>query len=412
MSKSMDVVFIGGGPVGVSAACTLKALNPELKIAVLDKRPNATRTHGLKVESDSIKSIRKVLKEALKKTADPEQKKHIEKLRNQFMAWNKQFVKTNDIEEKVSAIALEMGVTVIRDASLAHELTADQLPGLLSNPQENASEAQQLLSSAKVIVGTDGAKSEVRKAFMGDNKVHNQTLQYVVELKYQTNGHARPIRNLDAKILASHVGTLAFHGMNRREQEGLKPATLHLFVDEDTVNLLRTPDPVTGQARGNAQSPWSLAALKAQAKVEPELRRLYKTLKRNIKEVQRTGGTVENERIATLDLTIYRSADSIAQNQGKTILLAGDSNSGMILQRGFNKGLKEAGLVAQAIHRHLKNPEEKQKPFEKYQRKTRRIFASERRKALFKNFWINLANRVVKTVSKIFFVEHRKVGRT
>jgi 2-polyprenyl-6-methoxyphenol hydroxylase-like FAD-dependent oxidoreductase len=405
----IDVVYIGAGPVGISSACALKALNPSLKIAVLDKRPVATRTHGLKVEKDSIRVISKMLKEALKSAENPEHKQRVEKLRNQFLAWKKQFVKTNDIEAKIAEIAKEMGIIVIRDAELAPELTAEKLPGLISPVGEADSEAKKALRSAKVIVGADGAHSEVRKAFMKDEKVHAQTLQYVVELKYQTDGSARPMNPAAAKMAAYEQGSLAFHGMNRRPQEAPKPATLHIFVDEDTVNLLRTPDPATGKPRGNAQAPWSLEALKAQSKTEPKLRRLYKTLKRNLKAAEKSGGTCKDEKIATLDLTIYRSAESVVQQNGKTILLTGDSNSGMVLQRGFNKGLKEAALAAQAINQHFKKPDESQKPFEKYQRRTRRIFASERRNALFKNFWINIANRIVKGVSKIFFIEHRKV---
>lgn len=404
----MDVVYIGAGPVGISSACALKALNPSLKIAVLDKRPTATRTHGLKVEKDSIAAINKTLKEALKSAESPEHKQQVEKLRNQFLAWRRQFVKTNDIETKIGEIAKEMGITIIRDAGLAQELTSDNLPRMLS---QSESEAQKMLNSAKVIVGADGAHSEVRKAFMNDKKVHNQTLQYVVELKYQTDGNARPMNKGAAKMVASHAGVIAFHGMNRNPQEEPKPATLHLFVDRKTVELLRTIDPKTGKARGNAQSPWALAELKDRSQTEPQLKRLYKTLKRNIQAAEKTGGTCKNEKIATLDLTIYRSSTSVVHEQGKTILLTGDSNSGMILQRGFNKGLKEAALAAEAIHRHFNKPEEMKKTFEKYQRRTHRIFASERRKALFKSFWINMANRVVKTASKIFFIQHRKVEK-
>lgn len=404
----MDVVYIGAGPVGISSACALKALNPSLKITVLDKRPVATRTHGLKVEKDSIDAFNKVLKEALKSSETPEQKQHIENLRKQFLSWKKHFVKTNEIEEKIAELAKEMGITIIRDAAFTQELASEKLPGLLSQPGETV--AQKMLSSAKVIIGADGAHSDVRKAFMHDEKVHSQNLQYVVELKYQTDGSARPMNKGLAKMVAKQEGVVAFHGMNRRPQEGSKPATLHLFVDEATVKLLRTTDPQTGKPRGNAQAPWSLAELKEKAASEPKLRRLYKTLKRNLKAAEKTGGTFKDEKIATLDLTIYRSRDAVVHQKGKTILLAGDANSGMILQRGFNKGLKEAALAAKAIDRHLRNPNEQQKPFEAYQQRTRRIFASERRKALFKNFWINIANRFARGVSKIFFIEHRKVG--
>ena len=55
-----DVVEIGGGPTGLTLACLLKALDPTLRVCVLDKREETTRDFGLTL--DSLHSLIDLLK--------------------------------------------------------------------------------------------------------------------------------------------------------------------------------------------------------------------------------------------------------------------------------------------------------------------------------------------------------------
>lgn len=52
-----DVVIIGAGPLGMTTACTLKAIHKQLNICVLEKRTVSTRDHSLKINWDAVSKI-------------------------------------------------------------------------------------------------------------------------------------------------------------------------------------------------------------------------------------------------------------------------------------------------------------------------------------------------------------------
>lgn len=104
-------------------------------------------------------------------------------------------------------------------------------------------------------------------------------------------------------------------------------------------------------------------------------------------------------KITTLELSIYRSKKSVKYYHGKPFLLVGDANSGMILQRGYNKGIKEAIHCAKAIDGYFTSSSKSTKKIPKalnaYQKEVRRIFDEEKRKTEQKNFFLKIANYAV-----------------
>src|SRR5439155_22268782 len=104
-----------------------------------------------------------------------------------------------------------------------------------------------------------------------------------------------------------------------------------------------------GQLKGVFGNSWTLDEIRQRARNHPKVMAVYKNFKRYLRLVERRKGSCFDEKISTLDMTIYRSAESVKRYEGKYVMLVGDANSGMVLERGFNKGLKEAAIAAQAV---------------------------------------------------------------
>ena len=77
-----NVTIIGAGPVGISAACAIKAINPHLNVTVLDKRVERERSYGLSVDSSSTEAITDIVEEALKTLKDEVHRERVINLRN------------------------------------------------------------------------------------------------------------------------------------------------------------------------------------------------------------------------------------------------------------------------------------------------------------------------------------------
>jgi hypothetical protein len=252
---------------------------------------------------------------------------------------------------------------------------------------------------------------------MGDRLVDQKTMQYVIELKYQTDGEAKP-RNLPVQSFESSIsGYIDFESLNRRKTDEDKPVTLHIFVNKETYDSLRIVDE-QGRLKGVFGNSWTLEEIKEMGKNNPIIDRISKTFEYHIKGLRNRAGTCKEEKISTLDLTVYRAEESVKNYKGKQVLLVGDANSGLILQRGLNKGIMEAGLCAEAISSVMRrNPEIEElkvpKEFTDYQKKTRIIYSKEKRFAEFKNLWISIAQKIVSFIANniVAFFNKNKVVR-
>jgi len=389
MQTNYDVVIVGAGPVGITTACTLKAIKNDLNICVLDKRPTPQRNHGLLIQSDAIAAVSNILKPVRGNA-------HVASLQRIYSSWNGHFIRTNDIETKLQKQAETMGITVLRDK--AYEISKGDIGAVLdagsaSNLSEKQKKIQNICKHARVIIAADGSHSVVREE-LGIPLIEKENLQYLVELKYQTNGKTQPRGYKEASLLSSKVGYVAAETMNQRTGEEKKPATFLLFVNETTYNCLREKD-AQGKIKGVYGNSWTLKELRE--KNDPQIQKVSKSFEQYLEHVKSRGGSCSEEKIATLEMKIYRSKESAKMYKGKHVLLVGDANSGLVLQRGFNKGLKEAALCAQAVRAFFNKPSSVTVPseFRAYQKQTQRLFRKERGSIRRKNFFIKAAQVVV-----------------
>jgi 2-polyprenyl-6-methoxyphenol hydroxylase-like FAD-dependent oxidoreductase len=412
MSINNNIVIVGAGPIGITTACTLKALNKELNICVVDKRPEPGRSHGLRVQSDSVAKINELLTNALLQKDSNVDVNNVNKLKGIFNQWirGNNFPRTSEIENTLGNAAKEMGIEVIRDKdceiSQKAEITYEDLlkPEEPANLTSKQNTLRNIFQKASVIIGADGAHSEVRKQIFGEKLVDQKTLQYIIELKYQTEGKAQPRGVFTGLMHAYKCGHVDFENMAKQKMSEKKPATLHVFVDQETYNDLRPI--IDGKQKGVFGNSWSLKEIKELAKTNPRVKDVYHDIMHNLKDAKRKEGKCSEEQISTLEIGVYRSEESVKIHHGKHILLIGDANSGMVLERGFNKGLKEVALCAKAVADFFKRPVQSNasvqkvpKEFKCYQKETRKIFSNEKWWAEFKNYWIVMAQKIVKLIS-------------
>ncbi len=358
------VVISGAGPVGDALACMIKVLYKGCKVTVYDKRPDPAieanakklRTHGLRIAADSVKLINQVLQTAIASQDPYVDRENAKDLIKHFKSWNGNFLRTHHIQAGLAEKAKRLGVEIIYNESITQEDFKEALDK--SNDQSDSllTKKQQDLQQAQLIIGCDGSRSEIRQALFGEELAHKQLLHHLVEMKFDTEDVVKP-RGL--KVAAFHGSVCDendFESISKSKGEEIKPATLHQMIDLETYNHLRPTQINNGKEellKGDVIHPWNLKELKKAGKTDKKIRKVYSNLMHYIENLNKRGGTCQNVRISTLPLEIYRSPQAAVEYKGKFVLLAGDSHAGLIFERGFNKGLMEAALCAQAVKKHF-----------------------------------------------------------
>lgn len=413
ISNGYDLTVIGNGPTGAALACSLKAINPKLRICTLDQRLETGRKHGLIIQKESISKLIKILNKELKVATSEQDTTQIKELKQEFESWKKKrFMRTNEIEERLTALAEKMNIAVVRDKLC--KITPDNLDELLEgdlevDEEEGVNEEQnklkQIFQQSRLIIGADGAHSAIREKVMKDKLVGEKTYQYVVELKYQTDGRTKP-RGWFSAIFKPFGGFVDFESMSRRRQEEQKPATLHIFVDKETYEEFRETDE-NGEVIGNFKNPWSFDAIEAKAADNEKVRRVFRNIKTNLNRVTNQNRKFDDVKISTLKLEVYQSKKSVKNYKDKNFLIIGDANSGLILQEGYNKALEETAACVQAVTTYFQNnvgKEDKSKApssLKKYQTQARQIYKRKITKIKRKNFAIRFSKTVVNVANAV-----------
>ncbi len=402
-----DVVFIGTGPVALTTATILKTINKDIRICLLDKRPDPTRNHGLKIRENSVANISALFTEMLQFENKLLDREGITNLCKVFITWKDAFIRTSVIEDTLLVEARNLGIDIkrgkifdITDAKMEHMLDQDDL-----SDSAEIRLLKDICKNASVIIGSDGAHSNVRSKVMGNKLLDQQTLQHLIELKYQTDGNAKPRSYKEATKESLICGHIDVESMNNKPSDEKKPVTLHIFTDKQTYDALREQDE-NGNTKGIFANPYNLSEIKLKAQNDSKILKVYQIFIQHLKSIQDRGGTFYDEKISTLDMTIYRSEKSVELYKGKFVLLVGDANAGMVLEAGFNKGLQEAVLCAKAVNEFFCKkqgnftviPQE----FVDYDKKTTEIFEAEKAFALRKNIGLNLGITTVASTGALY----------
>lgn len=408
-----DVAIIGGGPVGLIEACLLKSLNKELNICVLEGREKATRDFGLTISADSVIKAIQVIDRALTNSHQKIDSNSLSDLKKILRGWSRfPSVRTNQIQTELAAKANAIGVTILSGS--AYKITEDNLSQIFDSQASIellSPELQSLrssLSQAKIIVGADGSHSVVRKKVMGPdekNLIDNTTYAYALELKYEisTNSNARPGK-LDMKSASSEMGEILSEAIGKPNPEThLLPVTDLLIVNEEIHQCFIEKNNRGEVIKGAPGTAWTFEDLQVKAKTNATVKKYLEKIQRHMARTKRICQANENvttrpPQITTIPLAIYRSQEIVKLFQNKPVLLIGDASSGLVLKRGFNKGIMEAASSAEAIIKHLnkadqrsENSSEIPKEFALHQEQAQKIFANEK-------WWIVQKMRLLKIV--------------
>ncbi|MBA3237664.1 MAG: hypothetical protein H0T62_04845 [Parachlamydiaceae bacterium] len=109
MLTPYDVIIAGCGPIGSTLACTLKAIDHDLRRCVVDKRNKPGRNHGLKINSDSVDKIQHLLQTTLDNQSTRANPESINILKTKFEGWRDNFIRTSQIEMDLTETAESMG---------------------------------------------------------------------------------------------------------------------------------------------------------------------------------------------------------------------------------------------------------------------------------------------------------------
>jgi 2-polyprenyl-6-methoxyphenol hydroxylase-like FAD-dependent oxidoreductase len=301
-----DILIVGAGPVGLFTAIELKSRNPSLNIKIIDKYNEYSRDHILRIEKESLVN-------SITYQLYPE----VQKLHG--------FVRTLDIENTFLTIAKKLNITVETGTTIT-----DPQAFLAQHPK------------AHTLIGADGARSIVRTRLFDDKKIVDRNLQYIVEIKYKTNG---PTSRLPNNIYGPALGQV-HHLVSEnvgKEKNGMTPVSLFTFVDEETFNEIRK----TPNAKLSDLQPKSKQMMNLLNTIRPWLSLRRSALNEEL--------ITDSEKINGVALSVYQSACFAKKINEKRVYLVGDAAAGVPYFRALNAGLISATLTAEKIATADKN---------------------------------------------------------
>lgn len=299
-SMKPDVLIVGAGPVGLFTAIEMKLHQPALQIKILDRNKEYSRHHILKLERESLSNSKTY------ETFDTVRKLH-------------GFVPTSEIETTFLNSAKELGIEIETG------IKVDNCQHLLNQ-----------FPTAHTFIGADGAHSVVRRQLFDDEKIVDENLQYIVEIKYKAQGSTS---RLPAATYGPALGQV-HHFISEnvgKEKDGCTPVSLFVFVDEETYREIRnTP---------NAQLADLDPTTKRMKKLLNTIRPWLSLRKVALDEVMIS----DSEKINGVALSVYQSACFAKEIEGKRVYLVGDAAAAVPYYRALNAGLIAAAVTAREI---------------------------------------------------------------
>lgn len=184
-NESIDMVIIGGGPVGLYFAKEYKSRKPDANIMILERYETYSRHHYVKIEKHFLNTnssshvffrlASSVTPLAYSSTISPTKTMSI-----------------LDLENKWKQEAYDLGI------QFKYEKVTDCLT------------LESIYPNAKLFIGADGSKSIVRQQLFGKEKSIEYDFQYMIELKYNTiEANAKELSKTELymtrKVLNSYV---------------------------------------------------------------------------------------------------------------------------------------------------------------------------------------------------------------
>jgi 2-polyprenyl-6-methoxyphenol hydroxylase-like FAD-dependent oxidoreductase len=320
-----DIVIVGGGPVGLWTAIQLKKRDPGLDVQVYERYEEYQRSHILHLEMASLLFYSKTTRDRHEDAFYQEiTGKRPGGLTGLFKkAAGAVNIRTLELEKALKNYAGSVGVKV------AYETVADPAEVMKKHPE------------CKTFIAADGAHSRMRTALLGENSVDEQSLQHVVEIKYEADGRAGKLGALgDAYRTNKLLSSMAFEYVGR-EKEGSTPVTLRFFIDKDTYDAL---------PQAGFRDPLKLGDERIPAKLAKDIQTYMNARKAHAGEHYRAGSA----KISKLTLSVYAAKTfALETDTGQSWFLVGDAAMGVPFFRSLNSGLIVGSQLALILTRGM-----------------------------------------------------------
>jgi 2-polyprenyl-6-methoxyphenol hydroxylase-like FAD-dependent oxidoreductase len=386
----MRITIVGAGPVGLLTACLLAQERQSLsrvashtqerqslpgvdshtqkhRITIIDKRVQHSRNHLLSISDDTIQAICQSLL-----NSDNE---IIIELIDLLRSWSNQPVSTSVIQESLLQIAIRLGVEINLGTSV------ESLDDIRDS----------------IVIGADGARSKIRQLAFNDELVDQHTISYMAQLKFTTPGRTKPrplLTTMSHSFLNGITGddiVMTFESMSRPNDELRKSGTLHIPIPKSVYDIL------SANGRGNFTTAWTPEELSRIQ--DSQVAKLLRVIKRYRFGVTWRDGWIENPKITVIPLNIYRSARTFTVKGDKLVLLVGDAASGLVYERGLNKGWLEVVKLSTTLSNI--SPETIYHNLVQYSEDCTRLYERERDLALQKGRKIQSINQSTAVGSKL-----------
>jgi hypothetical protein len=307
------ILFVGAGPVGLMTAIQTKLHYPNLDIIMLEKYTEYKRKHALQLAQSSF--------------ADAHPDEEFQKLIHSL----DRDIRTNELEDKLLVFAKNLNIKIDYTAVSDCNKLIEQYPDV------------------NIIVGADGSHSIVHQQVFNHQYQLQKTMQYIVELKYEVEGKARPLnifteigptKSFSKHYVSEYVG---------HEKQGKTPLAIRIFVDHATYESMK---------EATFKSPYNLEKIDQIKEDNNHLAALNKSIqawllaRRNLANENRIEGS---ERITITNLPIYASEHFVKESMGRTWFLVGDAAFGVPYFRSLNNGILCSSQLAKAINAKLLN---------------------------------------------------------
>ena len=315
--READIVFVGGGPCGFIAAILTMEKDPAKKIFFREKQ-NYSREQNLKVDLSAFDRV------PTTSAIWPLLEQHRRQGKGSF------YIGIKDLQEKLEEIAKTLGVRIRKGAEWA-----------VNEPEQLVEE----YPSAKCYVGSDGARSVVRRNIFGDEFHHLKKLGFQAHVNYEVDGVAKQI------LADASRGAFRFTDSGKSAISAIRSMNFTLLEERVKGTAVRLifdlPEEVFEEMEGATQrTPFHLNQIPQRLQKDINLWRGVKT--RDHGEVSQSDSvTITAIKIEfKLSHKVYKVLDA---DPSKHFFLLGDAAASFPHRLGFNCGAEGAVVLSDAL---------------------------------------------------------------
>tara|TARA_R110002126_G_scaffold13118_4_gene57105 strand:+ start:258621 stop:259892 length:1272 start_codon:yes stop_codon:yes gene_type:complete len=303
-----EIVIVGAGPVGLWTAIQIKKREPNSNVKIYERYTEYKRSHVLKLEARSALLYAKNTHDDAEKTFFNDiLGGGLKQAFKKAVGGKSVFIRTNELEKALKNYAHALGVTI--------EYSAIDSPEALIEKHPNCTQ----------FIAADGAHSKLRGALIGDDAIKDSPLQYVAEVKYETQGATKALPFSEHYKTNKLLTSMAFEYVGK-EKDGKTPVSLRLFIDE--ANYQAMPE-------ASFKQPLKLNDDRLPPSLAQDIKTYMNVRKTNADENYIQG----SEKLSKLTLSLYRAKKFAVQQDNRNWYLVGDAAMGVPYFRSLNAGM-------------------------------------------------------------------------